>query len=112
MAKDMPFKLTYATMFNPPEELHTRFEDALTAVKAKLGLEYPMIINGADARSQDTFEKRSPINTDLVLGLFQKGSKKDADAAISAARRAFPAWSGMPWQERLALFAQSGGYHR
>jgi len=23
------FKLTYATMFNPPEELHKKFEEAL-----------------------------------------------------------------------------------
>ena len=34
MAKEIPFKLTYATMFNPPEELHTRFEDALAMVQA------------------------------------------------------------------------------
>ncbi len=27
------FKLTYATMFNPPEELHTRFDAALAKVK-------------------------------------------------------------------------------
>jgi 1-pyrroline-5-carboxylate dehydrogenase len=31
------FKLTYATMFNPPEELHTRYEDALEALKKNLG---------------------------------------------------------------------------
>ena len=42
------FKLTYATMFNPPEELHTRFEQALAKVKANLGKEYGMIINGKD----------------------------------------------------------------
>ena len=31
------FKLTYATMFNPPEELHTRYEEALAKVKAGPG---------------------------------------------------------------------------
>ena len=31
------FKLTYATMFNPPEEMHTRFEEAVAHVKAHLG---------------------------------------------------------------------------
>ncbi len=36
---------TYATMFNPPEELHLRFEEALARVKANLGQEYGMIIN-------------------------------------------------------------------
>ena len=27
----MTFKLTYSTMFNPPEEMHTRFEAAVAA---------------------------------------------------------------------------------
>ena len=39
------FKLTYATMFNPPEELHTRFEEVLGEVKSRLGQEHGMIIN-------------------------------------------------------------------
>ena len=29
MTPETEFKLTYSTMFNPPEELHTRFEEAL-----------------------------------------------------------------------------------
>lgn len=33
------FKLTYATMFNPPEELHTHFDQALAKVKPLLGHE-------------------------------------------------------------------------
>ncbi len=37
------FKLTYATMFNPPEELHTRFDEALVMVKAGLGKEHGML---------------------------------------------------------------------
>ena len=37
------FKLTYATMFNPPEELHTRFEEALAKIKANLGQEVYML---------------------------------------------------------------------
>ena len=42
------FKFTYATMFNPPEEMHTRFEEALQRVRANLGQEHGMIINGKD----------------------------------------------------------------
>jgi len=37
MAKENPFKLTYATMFNPPEALHTRYEQALADIKNNLG---------------------------------------------------------------------------
>ena len=107
MASNNPFKLTYATMFNPPEELHERFEAALDEVKAEMGNEHFMIIGGQDRKASGTFEDRSPINTDWVLGKFQKGDDKDAADAIAAARQAFPAWSGRPWQERVALLRKA-----
>jgi 1-pyrroline-5-carboxylate dehydrogenase len=97
------FKLTYATMFNPPEELHTRFETSLAKLKSNLGREYGMIIDGKDHFSADKFEDRSPANTDVVLGVFQKGTAQDAQAALAAARKAFPMWSQMRWQDRVAL---------
>jgi len=43
---DAKFKLTYATMFNPPPELHTRFEEEVAKIRANLGQDYAMIING------------------------------------------------------------------
>jgi 1-pyrroline-5-carboxylate dehydrogenase len=97
------FKLTYATMFNPPEELHTRFEEALVKVKANLGKEYNMIIGGKERQAAEKFEDRSPVNTDVVLGLFQKGIEQDAHDALAAARKAFPQWSRIKWQDRVAL---------
>ena len=33
----MAFKLTYATMFNPPEELHKGFDGAVERLKKNLG---------------------------------------------------------------------------
>jgi len=38
----MSFKLTYASMFNPPAELHTRFDAALAEVRAGLGASYAL----------------------------------------------------------------------
>lgn len=101
------FKLTYATMFNPPEELHVRFEEALAKLKAGLGKEYGMIIDGKDRFSKEKFEDRSPVDTGVVLGVFQKGNEQDAHDALSAARKAAPLWSGMKWQERVALLRKA-----
>jgi hypothetical protein len=42
------FRLTYATMFDPPAHMHSAFEKALTGVKAGLGREYPMWIGGKE----------------------------------------------------------------
>ena len=101
------FKLTYATMFNPPEELHTRFDQVLGKMKDGMGQEFGMIINGEDRFASEKFESRSPTNTDQVLGVFQKGTAQDANDAIAAARAAFPVWSGMPWQERVRLLRKA-----
>ncbi len=95
------FKLTYATMFSPPEELHTRYEEALVKVKSDLGKEFAMLIDGKDVFTKEKFEDRSPTNTDIVLGVFQKGSAEEANRAIAAARKAFPVWSDLKWQERV-----------
>lgn len=102
-----PFKLTYATMFNPPPEMHERFDAGLNRVKAKLGSEYSMIINNQDVYSDEKFEDRSPINTDTVLAIMQKGSEKHAQQALAAAKAAFPAWRNTPWQERVALLRKA-----
>lgn len=101
------FKLTYATMFNPPEELHMRYDEALAKVKARLGKEYAMIIDGKDVFADEKFEDHSPINTDWKLAVMQKGNEKHAHMAMEAARKAARGWARTPWQERVALIRKS-----
>lgn len=97
------FKLTYATMFDPPEELHTNFEQALKQVKEGMGAEHGMIIAGEEVQAEQQFEDRSPINRHWLLGRFQKGTAKDAQRALEAARKAAPNWATTPWKERVEL---------
>ena len=107
MAETEKFKLTYATMFTPPEELHTRFDEALGRVRSRLGQEYGMIINGKDVFAEEKFEDRTPIDTRRVLGVFQKGTEREAHEALAAARKAFPMWSKTKWQDRVALLRRA-----
>ena len=99
----MAFKLTYSTMFNPPDELHKGFDKAVVTLKKNLGKEYGMIIDGKDVFAAEKFDVRSPVNTNWVLGVMQKGNASHAQMAIAAARKAFPAWSRTPWQTRVKL---------
>ncbi len=99
----MAFKLTYATMFNPPEEYHKGFDGAVAKLKKNLGKEYGMIINGQDVFADDKWDDRSPINTEWVLAKLQKGNARQAVQAIAAAKAAFPGWSHTPWQQRVKL---------
>ena len=97
------FKLTYGTMFNPPEALHKGFDGAVAKLKQNLGKEYGMFIDGKDVFSDEKFDDRSPVNTAWVLARMQKGNALHARMAIEAARKAFPAWSRTPWQKRVQL---------
>src|SRR5512143_993525 len=99
----MAFKLTYATMFNPPEELHKGFDAAVGRLKQNLGKEYGMIIDNQDVFADEKLEDRSPVNTDWVLARMQKGTAAHAQQAIAAARKAFPGWSRTPWQQRVKI---------
>src|SRR5207253_9771273 len=97
------FMLTYSTMFDPPAELHARFEDALASVRSFLGAEHPMLIGGRDQRAPRQFDVKSPIDIRMPLGRFEAGDAKHAMAAIDAAKAAFPARAATPWTERVAL---------
>lgn len=108
-AKPAKFRLTYSTMFNPPEELHNQYDKALKKVKAELGRDQPMFINGQDRFVADKFEDRSPINTDWVVATLQKGSAQDAQDAIGAAHAAWPKWAGMKWQDRVKIMRKAAG---
>lgn len=104
---DVAFRLTYASMFDPPRELHERFDAALAQVRANLGVEHPMLIGGEDVRSDGQFESRSPIDADWLLGRFQEGSPEDVAAAMRAARNAHPAWARTPWPRRVDILLRA-----
>jgi 1-pyrroline-5-carboxylate dehydrogenase len=105
--QNAPFKLTYATMFDPPEELHKRYEHALEEVKSNMGKEHSMLIGGSEVLAEEKFEDRSPINQNWLLGIFQKGTANHAREALTSARSAFLEWSRTPWKERVSFLRKA-----
>ena len=95
-------KVTYATLRNDNDELHAQFEEGLEKARAMLGQGHRNVVGGVERDGEGTFEKHSPTDGSLV-GTFAKGTRQDVKDAIAAARAAFPAWSGRPWQERVAI---------
>ena len=92
-------------MFDPPEEMHTRFEAALAEVRARLVATHAMHVGGRDVTATRTYEKRSPVDRRLVLGHFPLGETRDVDRAMAAAKEAFPAGARHP---RPSASASSG----
>jgi len=68
----MSFRLTYATMFDPPEEMHAHFDAALARLEAGLGQRHSLFVAGLDREPADWTTRHSPIDTDLVLGAFRQ----------------------------------------
>jgi 5-carboxymethyl-2-hydroxymuconic-semialdehyde dehydrogenase len=65
------------------------------------------LINGAAVPSRDYFETVNPA-TQEVLAEVARGGEREVDAAVAAAKAAFPAWAGRPATERAALLRKLG----
>ncbi|NQS90772.1 MAG: aldehyde dehydrogenase family protein [Chloroflexi bacterium] len=98
-----PYRMTYATMFDPPEELHTWYEAAFAEITRDLGNTHGMLISGKDILTGDVYPINNPADKRQILGYFQAGTEKHVDQAVAAAKGAFPAWSRTAWQDRVIL---------
>ena len=107
MATTSPMKITYATLSADNEELQSSFDAAVERARGDLGATYPMIIGGEERSSKETFDDRSPIDTDLIVARFPVGGRQDVRDAIAAARAAQPAWRDTSWRERLTILRRA-----
>jgi 5-carboxymethyl-2-hydroxymuconic-semialdehyde dehydrogenase len=65
------------------------------------------LIDGAAVPSGDYFETVNPA-TQEVLAEVARGGEREIDAAVAAAKAAFPAWAGRPAVERAKLLRKLG----
>ncbi len=100
-------KITYATLRNDNEELHALYDAGIDKARAQLGEHHVNYVGGQPRQGEGEFEKRSPIDQDLVLGHFAKGTRQDVQDAVAAAKAAFPGWSGTRWQERASVLRRA-----
>ena len=101
-------KITYTSSQADLTAFHGYFDEALAALEAELGREYPIYIGGepvtvAGAKLVDV----TPIDTSRVLAHFQLATPGHVDQAVAAANAAKQAWAGTPWQERVALLRKA-----
>jgi 1-pyrroline-5-carboxylate dehydrogenase len=105
--KKKHIKVTYSTLASPDPLLHEYFDEAVAEARAGFGKTFPMLINGEERTAEKSFAKVSPVDTDVVMGYFQSGTKQDVDDAVAAAKAAFPGWRDTPWQERVRIMRKA-----
>lgn len=92
---------------NDTDKLNRLYNEAVARVKQELGKKYPIIINGKNRFCKDTFEDKSPGNLNIILGTFQKATRKDILDAISAAKKAFESWKFVNYKDRASIFLKA-----
>lgn len=65
---------------------------------------YAMYINGSAVYAKELLTEISPIDANIKIGSFQKGSAEHARLAIAAAQKAFASWREMDYSDRATLF--------
>ena len=100
-------KITYATLRADNEELHRLYEDGLAEAKRELDGHHRNIVGGRERDGDGETTVTSPIDRNIVLGHFAKGTREDVRDAIGAARAAQPGWAAKPWRDRLELIRKA-----
>ena len=100
----MSFKLTYATMFEPPAALHASFESAVARVREGLGGRYFLYVNGEDSAHGALFHQDQ--SGEHRRGARRVCGRRTAGCGRGAAGRAAPRgprWRRTPIAERARL---------
>src|SRR5579884_805230 len=67
-----------------------------------------MYIGDSEVLSKEgEFDHRSPIDTSIIVGRFQKGTRENLKEAIEEANKSFENWRSLPWEERVKILGRA-----
>ena len=89
------------------EEFDRLFDQAAADARRSFGLTHPLYINGKAETSSEKLTERSPIDRNVVMGVFQKATREQARMAVNAARLAFERWRELGYEERANIFSNA-----
>ena len=97
------FRITYATLSADNEDLQRAYDEAVERVRAELGKDYPIVVNGQERWTDETYEEPSPIDQGLIVGRFAQASAGDVADAVAAAKAFTLEWDRIGWAERVRI---------
>jgi len=81
-------------------------KDAIRRVGSRT-LEIPLDIGGKRVKTGRFADCRCPHDHEHLLARYHKAEKKEVEAAVVAAAKAWPDWSRMDWHDRAAIFLKA-----
>ncbi len=89
------------------EEARNKAQQAYAQVRASLGKTYLPLINGEYTQTADIVDSLNPANPSEVIGKIGQISVEQAEAALQAAKEAFPNWRRTPVRERAGILRKA-----
>ncbi len=87
------------------EEFHRLYDKAYKSLLEVCGEDrvVPNLIAGEERYSDSDYLNRSPHDTSMVIGKFQRATKEEALEAVETAVSAFDKWGSMDYTERVSI---------
>ena len=89
------------------QENQDKMRRALSEMRARLGKEYPLVINGEKVFTGKTIASINPSSPDTIVGAVAEAGIPEAERAVKAARDAFEKWRWTPFEERAELLERA-----
>ena len=103
MSNALP-RVTYTNVGIDLTPVHEHLDAEIPRFKAgTLGRHWPNVIAGAPDEEGERYNVTTPIDRRSPIGSFVAASEAAVGRATAAARDAYVAWSGAPWQTRVAV---------
>ena len=91
------------------EANRARMRAALEGVAKGFGARHPIVIGGRRISDREMIASVNPARPSQVVGYWARATAADADAAVAAARAAWPGWAARPASERAAIIERAAG---
>ena len=80
---------------------------ALSRAASSHGKKWPLVIGGKKSFGAELIASINPARPTQIIGHWSRATIADADAALAAARAAFPRWRSTPVDERAAILERA-----
>ncbi|MEO7426032.1 MAG: proline dehydrogenase family protein [Fibrobacteria bacterium] len=84
------------------------YADAISEWKRHLPIRVPVICGGREENGTDSRVRHSPNDSGLMMARLELASEAQADKAVEAADKAYPAWRDRDLRERAAMAEKLG----
>ncbi|WFS63714.1 proline dehydrogenase family protein [Pseudodesulfovibrio thermohalotolerans] len=95
--------------FTVPAEREA-YPASIARIRSAMGGRVPLFINGRDVTTDDVLDSYNPANPGEIVGSVCQAGVAEVDAAVEAARVAYPVWRDVPPEERAQVLLKAAAH--